>query len=120
MAESKLAILGGEKAVTSDPGDMFTWPIVTEEDEAAVLDVLRRGAMSGTDVTLQFEKEFAEWQGRKYALGFSTGTAAIQAAMCGCGVGVGDEIICPSVTYWASALQSSRSARRSSSPRSIR
>ena len=24
---SKLAILGGEKAVTCDPGDMFTWPI---------------------------------------------------------------------------------------------
>jgi len=105
IIDSKLALLGGDKAVTCDPGDTFTWPIVTEEDEAAVLDVLRRGAMSGTDVTLQFEKEFAEWQGLKYGLGFSTGTAAIQAAMWGCGVRTGDEIICPSITYWASALQ---------------
>lgn len=102
---SVLALLGGEKAVTREPGDMFTWPIVTEEDEAAVLDVLRRGAMSGTDVTKEFEREFAEWQGNKYGLGFSTGTASIQAAMWACGVGVGDEIICPSTTFWASALQ---------------
>lgn len=101
---SSLAIFGGPKAVKSDPGDMFTWPIITEEDEEAVLEVLRRGAMSGTDVTMQFEKEFAEWQGTKYALGFSSGTAALQGAMFGCKVGVGDEIICPSVTYWASAL----------------
>src|SRR5690606_17329115 len=62
------------------------------------------GAMSGTDITLQFEKEFAAWQGTEYALGYCNGTMALQAAMFGCGVGRGDEIICPSVTYWASAL----------------
>ena len=101
----KLALLGGPKAVNSDPGDLFTWPIVTREDEEAVLEVLRRGGMSGTDVTVQFEKEFAEWMGMKYALGFNNGTSSIQAAMFGCGVGMGDEIICPSITYWASATQ---------------
>jgi dTDP-4-amino-4,6-dideoxygalactose transaminase len=101
---SRLAILGGEKSVRSDIGDMFTWPIVTEEGENAVLEVLRRGGMSGTDVTQQFEKEFAAWQGSKYALGFNNGTSALLAAMFACGVGVGDEVICPSVTYWASCL----------------
>lgn len=104
LTRTRLAILGGPKAVQADPGDMFTWPIVTGEDEAAVLDVLRRGAMSGTEVTRQFEQDFAAWQGSAYALGHSTGTAALQAAMYGCKVGVGDEIICPSITYWASAL----------------
>lgn len=104
MAE-KLALFGGPKAVKSDPGDMFIWPIVTSEDENAVLDVLRRRAMSGTDVTKEFEKEFAAWQGAKYALAFSSGTAAIQTAMYACKEGVGDEIIVPSVTYWASAIQ---------------
>ncbi len=102
--KSQLAIFGGPKAVQSDPGDMFTWPIITAEDEDAVLEVLRRGAMSGLDVTKEFEREFAEWQGSKYVLAFNNGTAALQAAMFGCKVGVGDEIICPSVTYWASAL----------------
>jgi len=99
-----LALFGGPKAVTKDPGDIFTWPIVTDEDEEAALEVLRRGAMSGTDITMQFETEFAAWQGTRYALGFSSGTAALQAAMFGCKVGVGDEIIAPSVTYWATCL----------------
>ncbi|MDR1061833.1 MAG: DegT/DnrJ/EryC1/StrS family aminotransferase, partial [Clostridiales bacterium] len=52
----------------------------------------------------EFEKEFAAWEGTDYALGFNNGTAALLAAMFAVGVGVGDEVICPSVTYWASAL----------------
>ncbi|NPV49216.1 MAG: DegT/DnrJ/EryC1/StrS family aminotransferase [Armatimonadetes bacterium] len=100
-----LALYGGPKAVQADPGDIFDWPIITQEDRDAVMDVLERRAMSGTEVTVEFEKEFAAWQGTRYALGFSTGTAALQAAMYGCGVGVGDEIICQSLTYWASCLQ---------------
>ena len=106
MNEEKniLAIQGGPKHIRTDPGDLFTWPIVTEEDEQAVLDVLRQGKMSGTDITKQFEREFAEWMGAKYALGACNGTASLHAAMWACGVGAGDEIICPSMTYWASAL----------------
>jgi dTDP-4-amino-4,6-dideoxygalactose transaminase len=100
----QLAMQGGPKAIQRDPGDIFDWPIITAEDEAAVLDVLRNKKMSGTDITVQFEKEFAAWQGTKYALGFNNGTAALHAAMYGCGVGVGDEIISPSLTYWASIL----------------
>jgi dTDP-4-amino-4,6-dideoxygalactose transaminase len=102
---SKLALLGGPKAVQLDSGNIFDWPIITKEDEDAVLEVLRKGGMSGTDVTLKFEEEFKSWIGREYALGFSTGTAAIHTAMFACKVGVGDEIICPSVTYWASCAQ---------------
>lgn len=102
--KSALAILGGTKSVTLPADDLFKWPIITEEDEAAVLEVLRRGAMSGTDITMQFEKEFAGWMGVKYALGFNNGTASLLAAMFGIGIGVGDEIICPATTYWASAL----------------
>lgn len=102
---STLAIYGGPKAVQTDPGDIFAWPIITREDEGATLDILRAGKMSATDVTVEFEKEFAEWHGVKYALAHNTGTAALHAAMFGCHVGVGDEIICQSMTYWASALQ---------------
>lgn len=100
----QLALLGGPRSITLDPGNLFTWPIVTAEDEAAVLDVLRRGAMSGTDITRKFEEDFATWQGRAYALAFNNGTASIQAGLYALGVGVGDEIITPSVTYWATAL----------------
>jgi len=103
LSSEPLALEGGPRTVTSDPGDIFRWPIVTEEDEAAVLEVLRRGAMSGTDVTKQFEAEFARWMGMDYALAYPNGTEALRAAMWAVGVGVGDEIICPSMTYWASA-----------------
>ena len=103
-AATRLALHGGAKAVTLEQDDMFTWPIVDQAIEDAVLAVLRRGAMSGLDQTVEFEQEFAAWQGRRYALAHNTGTNAIQAAMWACGVGVGDEVICPSVTYWASAL----------------
>lgn len=103
--QSVLAIHGGSKSIVQEPGDIFRWPIITEEDEQAVLQVLRRGGMSDTDVTKEFEKEFADWMGIKHALAFNNGTASLHAAMFGCGVGVGDEVICPSVTYWASIMQ---------------
>lgn len=101
---SALALLGGPRSVAANPDDAFTWPIITPEIEAAVLEVLRRGAMSGTDVTVQFEREFAAWHGAEFGLAHNTGTAALHAAMFALGIGKGDEIICPSVTYWASAL----------------
>lgn len=99
---SKLALLGGEKFVTKEAGNMFKWPIVTKEDEEAVLEVLRAGAMSDSSVTKAFEQDWCKWTGSKYALGTNNGTSALLCAMFGCGVGHGDEIICPSVTYWAS------------------
>lgn len=100
----ELALFGGPKAVLEDSPDTFRWPIITAEDEAAVLEVLRAGNMSDTNVTRQFEKEFGEWYGMPYCLAHCNGTAALLGAMFACGVGAGDEIICPSVTYWASGL----------------
>jgi dTDP-4-amino-4,6-dideoxygalactose transaminase len=101
-----LAIDGGPKTVEGDDADVFSWPIVTESDEEAALAVLREGKASDVDVTKRFEEEFAEWQGREHALGFSSGTASLWGAMYGVGVGAGDEVIAPSVTYWASILPS--------------
>lgn len=101
----ELAILGGPKSITLDGGDIFKWPIVLKEDEDAVVAVLRAGAMSGTDITKQFEKEFAAWIGTRFALGYPSGTESLRGAMWACGVGAGDEIIAPSMTYWATCTQ---------------
>ncbi len=90
-------------AIEHDPA-LFHWPIVTSEDEQAVLDVLRAGTMSGTAITRQFEAEFAQWIGTKHALACCNGTAALLDSFWACGVGPGDEIICPGMTYWASAM----------------
>ena len=100
----QLAIFGGPKAVTKDWAETVRWPIITKEDEDAVLEVLRSGDMSGTGVTKVYEQEFGEYFGMPYCLAHCNGTAALLSAMFACGVGAGDEIICPSLTYWASAL----------------
>ena len=101
---SKLAILGGEKIAKSSLAANLKWPIVNQEMEEGVLSVLRDCNMSGTDITKQFETEFAKWNGTKYALAQSSGTSCLQAAMFGVGLGHGDELICPATTYWASGL----------------
>ena len=105
MSNEKLALLGGEKSIKSEASDIFTWPIVTDRHEKAVLDVLRARKMSGIEITKEFEKKYAEMLGRKYALAYNNGTAAILGAMYGLGIGLGDEVICPSITYWASVAQ---------------
>lgn len=105
---SKLAIFGGPKAVTA-PEEQKTaimkWPIYTKEDEAAIVEVLYNGSASSVDVTQKFEAEFCKWIGTKYALGFCNGTASIYAALYGVGVGRGDEVIMPSIVYWAAGTQ---------------
>ncbi len=102
---STLALLGGEKSVKAERPDLFAWPIVTERHEQAVLDVLRARKMSGIEITKEFERKYAAMLGRKYGLAYNNGTAAILGAMYGLGIGLGDEVICPSITYWASVAQ---------------
>lgn len=103
---SALALLGGEKAVCKEADQhMFQWPIVNDAMRKAVVDVLNDGNMSGTDLSKKFERGFADWHGVKYGLAHCSGTASLHAAMYGVGLGVGDEMICPSITYWASCIQ---------------
>lgn len=105
--KKKLALIGGEPTFKYEdmPKELFHWPIITKEDEEAVLDVVRTNNFSGVDITMQLEKEFAEWQGRKHAIAYCNGTLSLAAAMFAIGLGVGDEIICPTKTYWASIVQ---------------
>ncbi len=52
----------------------------------------------------RFEDEFCQWLGRDYALALSSGTAANEAALAGCGIGPGDEVICPPCSFIASSM----------------
>jgi dTDP-4-amino-4,6-dideoxygalactose transaminase len=104
-SKTQLALLGGPKGITLDQKDVFTWPIITPRHEEAALKVLRAGQMSGLDVTKEFEEKYAESLGRKFALTHPNATASILEAMFALGIGVGDQVISPSMTYWASILQ---------------
>ena len=98
----KLAITGGAPVLKVQDEGLFHWPIVNDAMRAAQAQVLETGNMSGTDIARRFEASFASWQGRKYALSHNNGTNALNASMYAVGLGPGDEIICTSVTYWAS------------------
>ncbi len=98
----KLAITGGTPVLKAQDEGLFHWPIVNDAMRAAQAQVLETGNMSGTDIARRFEAAFASWQERKYALSHNNGTNALNAAMFAVGLGPGDEIICTSVTYWAS------------------
>ncbi len=104
---SALALLGGPRAIENPAAheDLFRWPIIEWEHEQAVLQTLREGNLSDWGITTQFESEFARYLGVDHALAYPNGTMALQAAMWAVGVRRGDEIICPSVTFWASVLQ---------------
>lgn len=102
MSAKVLAVNGGKVEFQGNFQEMFHWPVVTREDEEAVLAVLRAGTMSGTDITRCFEREYADWAGAAYGLATCNGTAALQEALWACGVKKDTEVIAPSMTYWAS------------------
>lgn len=73
------------------------------EEEAAVLDVLRRGWLSMGEVTAEFEAEFAALTGARHALAVTNCTAALHLAGLALGWEPGDEVIVPSLTFVATA-----------------
>ena len=74
-----------------------------EEEEQAVLEVVRSRWLSMGAVTQKFEQEFAAFTGAKHALAVANGTAALHLACLAAGLGPGDEVIVPSLTFVATA-----------------
>jgi len=102
MAE-KLAIDGGPKAVKNK---LASWPSFDEKAIKAVEEVLRSGKVNywTGPKGMEFEKKYAAWQGSKYAISASSGTAALHIALSALGIGPGDEVIVPSYTFIASSF----------------
>lgn len=99
----KLAIEGGPKAITNQ---LVGWPRFDDNAIAAVTEVLRSGKVNYWTGRkgMEFEKRVAEWQGSKYAISVSTGTAALHVALTALGIGPGDEVIVPSYTFIATSF----------------
>lgn len=76
---------------------------IDEEDVQAVLDVLRSGWLTMGPRTAAFEAAFAEHLGVEHAVAVSSCTAALHLAYLAAGVGEGDEVIVPAMTFAATA-----------------
>jgi perosamine synthetase len=76
---------------------------IDEQDVAAVCSVLRSDWLTTGPKVAEFEQAVADYVGAKYAVAVSSGTAALHAAMYAIGIGSGDEVIVPPITFAATA-----------------
>lgn len=84
--------------------ELDTWSQMTEEEIAVAADMTRRNELSGgTPTVREFEKQWREWIGTRFAISVMNGTSALYSAYFGLGVGPGDEVICP-VNTWICSI----------------
>jgi perosamine synthetase len=78
-------------------------PSVGPQEEQAVCEVLRSGWVSQGPRVAEFEHEFAKYVGATHAVAVSSCTTALHLALLAGGVKPGDEVICPSLSFIATA-----------------
>ena len=72
-------------------------------EEKAVLEVLRSGWVSQGPRVAEFERKFAEYVGAAHAVAVSSCTTALHLAFLAAGIKPGDEVLCPSLSFIATA-----------------
>ncbi|MCP5526724.1 MAG: DegT/DnrJ/EryC1/StrS family aminotransferase [Verrucomicrobiales bacterium] len=89
-----------------DPG--YVGPqFFDEQERRALADVLEAGSPfrywgpGRPDKVRRFEDAFARTMGTRFALGVTSGTAALDCAVAALGIGPGDEVILPAYTWWS-------------------
>lgn len=101
--ESSAYPTSGEGAPKARP--LEPWPKYTEEQVAAVADVLRSGRVNQWtgDQVAGFERDYASHLNRTHAIALMNGTVALELALRTAGVGPGDEVVTTPRTFIASA-----------------
>jgi dTDP-4-amino-4,6-dideoxygalactose transaminase len=84
--------------------------------EGELLEAFRRVVRSGHFIlgpeVERFETDAAKMAGARFGIGVSSGTDAILVALMALGIGPGDEVICPSFTFFATASSVARLGAR--------
>lgn len=81
----------------------FFSPMITSDDKRAVMSALDSVLLTDGPKLRQFEEEFAKFVGAKYAVGVSNATSALHLSLKALGIGRGDEVIVPDMTFVATA-----------------
>src|SRR3984957_10406543 len=102
MLSSSLAILGGQP-IRNRP--FPAWPVFDARERAQLEDVLTSqrwgGHPSPNRKASEFAGAFAVYQGARFAIPTTSGTSALEVALKALGVGAGDEVIVPTITFAA-------------------
>ena len=83
--------------------DVRVGSAVQERLEAAVLDTLRSAQFVLGERVARFEAEFAAYTNASHAVGVGSGTDALVLSLRALGIGPGDEVIVPALSFYASA-----------------
>lgn len=78
-------------------------PYLTEEEAQAAYDTILTGWITQGPRVAEFEDKFAQYTGAHYAVAVSSCTTALHLSMIVAGIQQGDEVICPSLSYIATA-----------------
>jgi dTDP-4-amino-4,6-dideoxygalactose transaminase len=78
-------------------------PYLIEEDAQAAYDTILTGWITQGPKVLEFEEKFAAYVDARFAVAVSNCTTALHLSMIVAGLGAGDEVICPSMSYIATA-----------------
>lgn len=78
-------------------------PDITELERGYVADAMASGWLTSGPYLDRFEREFARWAGYDHCVTCCNGTVALHLALVGMGVGPGDQVIVPTLTYVATA-----------------
>ena len=79
------------------------YPEIKDEVEASVKNIFNKANFILGEEVNKFEKEFAAFNGAKYAVGVANGTDALRLAIIACGIKRGDEIITTPFTFIATS-----------------
>ncbi|MFF3501533.1 DegT/DnrJ/EryC1/StrS family aminotransferase [Streptomyces sp. NPDC003247] len=104
---AKLAAFGGSPAVSPRARDL-PWPVIEDADRAAVLAVLDGDHLvsnaDGPTRVSELEERWAAFCGTSHCVATSNGTTALTTALHALGVGAGDEVIVPALSFIATGL----------------
>ena len=101
---SELAVSGGTP-VCSEPLQPPPWPPVSEHTADRLRDLYLSGGWSfNSEAEQEFERAFAGYHGAKHGIFMVNGTVTLQCALGALGIGTGDEVIVPALTWMATAM----------------
>ena len=88
---------------TGQPRIPLARPVITARERELVLEVLDSRQLSLGPMLARFERDWAERIGVRHAVACSSGTAGLHMCLHAAGIGPGDEVIVPSLTFVSSA-----------------